>query len=202
MLNKERLIIIIGPSGSGKSTLGNNLSKCTGYEIIVPYTTREKRDGEEDGVTYNYISIDEFIKRKDEGEFVEYQYFNASFGKVYYGTLIKDYKLNGNPKILITNPFAAKAIIRFLPELNPIVIKLSTVSDDLLKERLSNRGDSYIEIERRLRNDHIDMEKFDKFINDNASYISCTIINMEIMGLPEEVLTKNVLEAIENELSK
>lgn len=55
-------IVIVGKSGSGKSTIRNLLTGCLRYNKIITSTTRAPRDGEVNGVDYNFISECKFAK--------------------------------------------------------------------------------------------------------------------------------------------
>lgn len=50
-----KLITITGPSGSGKDTVARMLSEMTGIPVLCSYTTRPKRDGEEDGREHFFV---------------------------------------------------------------------------------------------------------------------------------------------------
>jgi guanylate kinase len=84
MKKKEgKIIIIVAPSGSGKSTLIEKVkSDFKNLEWSVSFTTRAKRQGEVEGIAYNFISKDEFIKRKEQDEFLEWALVHQN----YYGT--------------------------------------------------------------------------------------------------------------------
>ena len=72
-MNKGRLIVISGPSGIGKGTVCKELFKVD--ESLVPsisWTTRERRKGEEEGVTYFYRTDEEFDRMIASGGFLEY----------------------------------------------------------------------------------------------------------------------------------
>ena len=57
----KNFITISAPSGSGKTTLCKALQEVQPeIEWSISYTTREKRDIEEDGVDYHFISLDRF----------------------------------------------------------------------------------------------------------------------------------------------
>ncbi len=71
-----------GPSGTGKGTICNELLKREDIFLSISSTTREKRKGEEEGVTYNYISSEEFTNLIENDEMLEY----AVYGGNYYGT--------------------------------------------------------------------------------------------------------------------
>ena len=87
MLNKEvkkgRLFVVSAPAGTGKTTLLKNLTEeFPSVKTSISFTTRNKRPNEIPGVDYNFISRDEFQKKIDEGEFLEYiELYGA-----YYGT--------------------------------------------------------------------------------------------------------------------
>lgn len=79
------MIVLTGKSGSGKSTIEKELIK-NGYEKIVSYTTRNKRDNEIDGVDYHFITVENFMKLEKQGVFAEY----TCYGDNYYSVAKKD----------------------------------------------------------------------------------------------------------------
>ena len=58
-----KVIILCAPSGSGKTTLAKYLLSIKELDLrfSVSATTRKKRDGETDGLDYNFIKFREFI---------------------------------------------------------------------------------------------------------------------------------------------
>jgi len=58
----NNLFILVGPSASGKTTIEEKLIE-KGYIRYVTDTTRDIREGEVDGIHYNFISIEEFLQR-------------------------------------------------------------------------------------------------------------------------------------------
>ncbi len=81
-MSRGLLFVMSGPSGTGKGTICNELLKREDIFLSVSSTTREKRKGEEEGVTYNYISSEEFTNLIENDEMLEY----AVYGGNYYGT--------------------------------------------------------------------------------------------------------------------
>ena len=77
-------VLIIGASGSGKGALLKH-AKAAHPEIVFPVscTTRAMRPGEKDGETYHFVLNEEFTRRIDAGEFLEW----AEYGGARYGTL-------------------------------------------------------------------------------------------------------------------
>ena len=86
-MNKEhfagKLIVIVAPSGTGKSTMIKRL-KLDYPSIVesVSYTTRPQRPGEIDGLSYFFISREDFILKRDNNEFLEWAEVHGNF----YGT--------------------------------------------------------------------------------------------------------------------
>lgn len=81
---KPFLLVLSAPSGGGKSSIARNLLQGRddlGYSVSA--TTRPMREGERDGVHYHFLSRDEFLRRREAGEFLE----SATYGGHLYGTL-------------------------------------------------------------------------------------------------------------------
>jgi guanylate kinase len=77
--------VITGPSGAGKGTLIKALlERVPELEVAISATTRLRRQGEEDGREYWFLSDAEFVRRVHEGEFLEHVTYVS--GKR-YGTL-------------------------------------------------------------------------------------------------------------------
>ena len=79
------LMVVSGPSGVGKGTLVKRLcAERNDVALSVSCTTRAPRDGEVHGREYYFISKDEFLRRIEDGDFLEY---DEHFGN-FYGTPI------------------------------------------------------------------------------------------------------------------
>ena len=81
---KPFLLVLSAPSGGGKSSIARNLLQGRddlGYSVSA--TTRPRREGEREGVDYHFLTRDEFLRRRDAGEFLE----SATYGGHLYGTL-------------------------------------------------------------------------------------------------------------------
>ena len=80
-----KLLLFCGPSGSGKTTIVHHLLKTDPrLAFSVSATTRKKRDNETDGIDYYFITVDEFRKRIEGDEFIEWE---EVYSGRYYGTL-------------------------------------------------------------------------------------------------------------------
>jgi guanylate kinase len=81
------LFIVSAPSGTGKTTLVERLVQVLpNLRMSRSYTSRAARNGERDGVDYNFISQREFRERIERCEFLEWA---DVFGH-YYGTGAQD----------------------------------------------------------------------------------------------------------------
>ncbi len=81
---KPFLLVLSAPSGGGKSSIARNLLQGRddlGYSVSA--TTRPIREGERDGVDYHFLTREEFLRRREAGEFLE----SATYGGHLYGTL-------------------------------------------------------------------------------------------------------------------
>lgn len=73
MSSSRAVFVVTGPSGAGKGTLIKGLlERAPGLEVAVSATTRQQRPGEVDGRDYWFLSDDEFTRRVDAGEFLEW----------------------------------------------------------------------------------------------------------------------------------
>lgn len=80
---KKKLFVISGSSGVGKGTVIKGfLDRNPSFSLSISYTTREKREGEVEGVNYFYVSKEAFKESINNHEFLEY----AQFSDNYYGT--------------------------------------------------------------------------------------------------------------------
>ena len=88
MEKKGLLIVISGPSGVGKGTVIKEVMKDSSLNLSysVSMTTREKREGEEEGVNYYYVTREQFEKTRDEGGLLEWTEFVGN----YYGTPLSE----------------------------------------------------------------------------------------------------------------
>jgi len=76
------LIVLCGPSGVGKSTISRQLAERSDVAYTVSATTRPKKEKDDEGKTYDHIDQDEFFRRLDNDEFLEYAHVYGH----YYGT--------------------------------------------------------------------------------------------------------------------
>jgi len=138
--------ILSAPSGAGKTTVGNLLLREVPYlEKVITVTTRSPREGEKHGVDYYFLSEDEFLKKIEKGEFLEW----ARVYRYYYGTPKSEVERilsQGKDALLIIDVQGAFQVKEKFP--NAVSIFLLPPSLGELKKRLTLRGER--EIEERL----------------------------------------------------
>lgn len=147
---ESMVIALVGQTASGKSTLARYLEQH-GFERIILYTTRPKRDGERDGLDYHFLSDDEFTEKAECGFFAETTEYNAEFGHVRYGTSKESLEtLNGVNKVVVLNQ---GAVIRLKYVGYDIFVVYLDMPQEVLMRRALRRGDSPTEIGRRIADD-------------------------------------------------
>lgn len=136
---KNRVLVVVGPSGVGKDTLMKKLfdKYPNSFQKAVTHTSRAMRPGEEEGKNYYYVSREAFEKLKDEGGFVETNYYNEN----YYGTSKMELnKASTMDKVmyLIIDINGANSIFDLKIPANFIAFVPKEFDD--LKKRLEGRG--------------------------------------------------------------
>lgn len=180
------LFIISGPSGVGKGTLVKLLTEeDSSLALSVSCTTRKPRAGEEDGVAYFFITKEEFSKRKEEGDFLEW---DEHFGN-FYGTP-KSFVLQQLKEKSVILEIEVKGGLQVLEALKgsgvkPVRIMIVPPSEQELIARLSRRG-SETEAELKTRLERVKYELSQK---DEYDYV---VVNDDLFEAKEEL--KKIIE--------
>ncbi len=97
-LQKGAILVLSGPSGAGKSTIIQAASQEIGeYYFSISTTTRNPRDGEEDGKDYFFVTKKNFEEDIKAGNFLEYAEVHGN----YYGTSLKPVREALNERKLV-----------------------------------------------------------------------------------------------------
>jgi len=141
---RGNLFILSAPSGAGKSSLiGALLKKHSDMKVSVSHTTRSPRPGEENGVHYHFVSVDDFKALIEKNDFFEW----AQVFDNYYGTskqAIESQLAAGIDVFLDIDWQGAQQIRKLVDDVETIFIL--PPSKEELESRLNNRGQDSAEV--------------------------------------------------------
>ncbi|AYV54668.1 guanylate kinase [Leptospira kmetyi] len=169
-MNSPKLFVLSSVAGGGKSTLIQKLrEKHPEILFSISCTTRAPRPGDKEGVTYFFLSKEEFEKGISDSAFLEW----ALVHDQYYGTplkFIEEAFAKGSSVIMDIDVQGAKIIKEKLPG-KIVTIFILPPSEEEWERRLRGRGtDSEENILKRIRNGKAELERqneFDyKIVND------------------------------------
>lgn len=168
------MLILTGKTCSGKDTIKKELIKKHGYKDIVTYTTRPKRPGEVDGVSYHFITKEDFESKINDGFFAEYKSYNVANGDTwYYGSAIEDFESNTDKSVIILTPAGVKDLMKKL-SLNNVKVVYIYANRETIAKRARRRDVDANEINRRMLRDDIDFKDWeyqaDRIIYNNLEY--------------------------------
>lgn len=160
-MHTNLLYVVTGPSGAGKTTLIKRLlNQEENLYFSVSFTTRQKRPEETEGVDYWFVSPDDFKKRIDSGDFLEYAEVH---GKL-YGTSKSyvDKALEKSNILLDIDVQGAMNVKREFPDSTVVFIAPPTYEE--LERRLRARGTETPEdLEKRLSDSRKELKVIDRF---------------------------------------
>lgn len=148
------LFVISAPSGAGKTTIIKKLfKKMPGLKFSVSATTRPKRTGEKNEIDYYFISKDQFKKKIDRNEFIEWE---QVFGD-YYGTLKSEVDRaaeENSDMVFDVDVLGALSIKKLSPQ--AVTIFIDAPREDLVRRLKERNTDTEQQIEKRIK--RMDME--------------------------------------------
>ena len=194
------LIIISGTSCAGKGTVIQELLKRNeNLTLSISYTSRKMRPGETEGIEYKFVSLNEFERKIENEEFLEYVNYSAN----YYGTGKKEIKElldQGKDVILEIEVRGAQKVKEIFPE--TILIFIMAPSMEEVKRRIKARGkENNEQIIKRFQTAYNEINEIPKYnyvvVNDE---IKNAVDKIEAILLSEKCRVERIEEiAVESQ---
>ncbi len=183
----KQLIVLSAPSGGGKTTVARHLlSTFPAMRFSVSATTRPQRPGEEEGKDYFFLTREEFTKRIENNDLLEYE---VIFGNM-YGTLRSEIQKtldNGDSMIFDVDVKGALSLRTAFPK-ETLLMFIAPPSMEALEQRLRFRQTETAEqIALRLERAAMEMQSADLF--------DTVIINDDLattLRIAEDTVRKNI----------
>ncbi|MCD4682377.1 MAG: guanylate kinase [Bacteroidales bacterium] len=172
MSEKGKLIIVSAPSGAGKTTIVQHLLKSIpDLEFSISAASRKIRPNEVDGKDYYFIPVDEFRKKIENNEFLEWE---EVYKDHYYGTLKSEVEriwAKGKYVIFDVDVVGGLNIKKYYQDQAMAVFVMPPTAGHL-EQRLRNRStENEKDLKKRIEKAEHELsfaDKFDKIIvNDN-----------------------------------
>lgn len=153
------LVLLSGVSGAGKDTIKKALiEQMENVESLPSYTDRAPRNTDIPGVTYNFVTTEEFEEKIKNGELYEYSVHHEH----YYGTskkLLNEKIKNGKIIVKDIEVNGVENLLKILGKEVKIVTIFLRVPKEQLQMRLENRPDKPSIKEIQLRLNRFDFEE-------------------------------------------
>ena len=180
-LNDRGLLVVVsGPSGVGKGTVRKALFEMPKHNLTysVSMTTRKMRPGERDGIDYYFVSKEEFLKRVEEGKFLEH----AEFVGNYYGTpldKVNERLEDGQEVVLEIEVEGALQVKKKVPDC--VMIFIVPPGKEALYQRLRKRGtESEDVIQQRIEKANREFKL--------AKYYDYIVVNDEVSNAADRIM--------------
>ena len=139
--DKHKIIILAAPSGAGKTTIKSRLlaDMPSKLSFSISAATRKIRAGEQHGIDYFFIDIEEFKNKIDNNQFVEWE---MVYPGSYYGTTVEEVERiwNENKTPILDIDVQGALRVKEIYGDSAMTIFIKPPSLEVLKERLQKRG--------------------------------------------------------------
>lgn len=197
------LVAICGPSGAGKTELQKELGRM-GFKEIVSYTTRAPRQGEINGVDYNFVSNEKFQEMINKDTFAEYEEYSQ---QRFYGTTLEDAQKAASSDekyAIVLTPNGIRAFEKVIEKKNLLTVMVTASLGSRVKRYIDRCGENFSfddmnEINARVNRDfgmflnmerHVDLT-FDNSVDAKTSAKGFGIISEFAEEIMREIKRKN-----------
>ena len=166
---------------NGKGSILKKLESFEGLAFGISATTRKKRPGELDGVDYYFLDEQDFLRRVENGEMLEYNKYCNN----YYGTLKEDVCRLLKENDVVVLEIDVNGARNICKHMNCVKVFILPPSFEVLKERLSKRGtETELSLLSRLRRAIVEEIKM-------AYLYDYVVVNNELNKAVEDI--KNII---------
>ncbi len=178
----QNIIVLTAPSGAGKTTIAHRvLEVMPEMQFSVSATTRSARPGETEGEDYHFLSTEEFERRIEAGDLLEYE---EVYPGQFYGTLrseVED-RTDDGPVLLDIDVKGALNVKRTFGK-DALVLFIAPPSVEELRRRLEGRGTE----DREALRDRLDRAERELATADACDAV---VVNDDLDTAVEETLTR------------
>ena len=149
-MSENQIFVIVGKTMSGKTTLIKNVKDDIDADFIISFTTRPKRENEENKVDYHFINNSLAKSYVDANKVVAHRVYKPheklSNDVWHYGLFLYDFTIPQGNKILITDP---KGLLEIKDKFKNVTIIYLNITEDEQMKRISERGSDLLEEQKR-----------------------------------------------------
>jgi len=156
------LYVLMGKSAAGKDTIQNFLVKEKGFIPLISMTSRPMREAEVNGREYHFVSKEEFRRKIDEKEMLEYRIYytlvNGIPDEWYYGFPV--YQLDDSKNyVAIIDTYGAGELLKYYGD--KTYRGIYVVADRSLREKRAKERGSFdkTEWDRRAKDDDVRFQR-------------------------------------------
>lgn len=180
LLQKAKVVFLVGVSGAGKNTILRELLKTGKYKLVISHTTRQPRQNhgvmEKDGTDYHFIDIAEAKRMLQAKEFIEAKIYSGNI----YGTSLKEVESAYRERKIAISDIEVQGVAEYMAasdNVTPIFILPPDFNSwkQRLKDRFKGLNRDWQEMQKRLDTAKKELQEalskdyFEFVINDDLS---------------------------------
>ncbi len=186
----KKIFLICGKACAGKDTLVKGLVRnMPELEVALSFTTRPMRNGEKQGIEYDFITLDNFKNMEKNNKLAEMTSYKVANGETWYYGLTKEELEKADFTLAIVNPEGIRQIKELYGD-KVVVIMITADDKDRIKRYLDrDKGNNVAECCRRYLADEQDFYGLEPdyifsndFIDIEEGIYNLELIIRRIMG--------------------